>query len=188
MCSVLRCPVCRYCQTPEPVEENKCFECGVQEVTEKLCLVSKLILIKSFYLTDLFLFLHRTCGFVWSVVTSAVAAMLAVMHISTLRKRSIPTLCSSPTTVCGTTQEVQTLCVCVGMYCTSVDGLQVCRCNNNCVHQGAPYISFDNQNSPFIPEAFWFVCTWWWFITEHHITSQYRLLVLHFNNPESIGI
>ncbi|KAK2823305.1 hypothetical protein Q7C36_019905 [Tachysurus vachellii] len=25
------CPVCRYCQTPEPVEENKCFECGVQE-------------------------------------------------------------------------------------------------------------------------------------------------------------
>ncbi|TNM92109.1 hypothetical protein fugu_019121 [Takifugu bimaculatus] len=26
------CPVCRYCQTPEPVEENKCFECGVQEV------------------------------------------------------------------------------------------------------------------------------------------------------------
>ncbi|MEQ2190192.1 hypothetical protein GOODEAATRI_033313, partial [Goodea atripinnis] len=26
-----RCPVCRYCQTPEPVEENKCFECGVQE-------------------------------------------------------------------------------------------------------------------------------------------------------------
>lgn len=28
-----RCPVCRYCQTPEPVEENKCFECGVQEVT-----------------------------------------------------------------------------------------------------------------------------------------------------------
>lgn len=30
--SVFRCPVCRYCQTPEPVEENKCFECGVQEV------------------------------------------------------------------------------------------------------------------------------------------------------------
>lgn len=29
-----RCPVCRYCQTPEPVEENKCFECGVQEVTD----------------------------------------------------------------------------------------------------------------------------------------------------------
>lgn len=28
-----RCPVCRYCQTPEPVEENKCFECGVQEVS-----------------------------------------------------------------------------------------------------------------------------------------------------------
>ncbi|NXA01909.1 BRAP protein, partial [Nesospiza acunhae] len=27
------CPVCRYCQTPEPVEENKCFECGVQEVS-----------------------------------------------------------------------------------------------------------------------------------------------------------
>uniref|UniRef100_A0A2K6V2Q8 BRCA1 associated protein n=1 Tax=Saimiri boliviensis boliviensis TaxID=39432 RepID=A0A2K6V2Q8_SAIBB len=26
------CPVCRYCQTPEPVEENKCFECGVQEI------------------------------------------------------------------------------------------------------------------------------------------------------------
>ncbi|KAF5906861.1 BRCA1-associated protein, partial [Clarias magur] len=25
------CPVCRYCQTPEPMEENKCFECGVQE-------------------------------------------------------------------------------------------------------------------------------------------------------------
>ncbi|TRY53983.1 hypothetical protein DNTS_015541 [Danionella cerebrum] len=25
------CPVCRYCQTPEPVEENKCFECGVHE-------------------------------------------------------------------------------------------------------------------------------------------------------------
>uniref|UniRef100_A0A8C7QR41 BRCA1-associated protein n=1 Tax=Oncorhynchus mykiss TaxID=8022 RepID=A0A8C7QR41_ONCMY len=25
------CPVCRYCQTPEPVQENKCFECGVQE-------------------------------------------------------------------------------------------------------------------------------------------------------------
>ncbi|KAL3041876.1 hypothetical protein OYC64_019952 [Pagothenia borchgrevinki] len=25
------CPVCRYCQTPEPVEENKCFVCGVQE-------------------------------------------------------------------------------------------------------------------------------------------------------------
>uniref|UniRef100_A0A8C8GB24 BRCA1-associated protein n=1 Tax=Oncorhynchus tshawytscha TaxID=74940 RepID=A0A8C8GB24_ONCTS len=25
------CPVCRYCQTPEPVEDNKCFECGVQE-------------------------------------------------------------------------------------------------------------------------------------------------------------
>ncbi|KAG7498817.1 BRCA1-associated protein [Solea senegalensis] len=25
------CPVCRYIQTPEPVEENKCFECGVQE-------------------------------------------------------------------------------------------------------------------------------------------------------------
>ncbi|XP_053500869.1 BRCA1-associated protein [Ictalurus furcatus] len=25
------CPVCRYCQTPETVEENKCFECGVQE-------------------------------------------------------------------------------------------------------------------------------------------------------------
>ncbi|XP_062268925.1 BRCA1-associated protein [Platichthys flesus] len=25
------CPVCRYCQTPEPVGENKCFECGVQE-------------------------------------------------------------------------------------------------------------------------------------------------------------
>ncbi|CAM9192924.1 unnamed protein product [Lampetra fluviatilis] len=25
------CPVCRYCQTPEPVEENRCFECGVQE-------------------------------------------------------------------------------------------------------------------------------------------------------------
>ncbi|KAF7701074.1 BRCA1-associated protein [Silurus meridionalis] len=25
------CPVCRFCQTPEPVEENKCFECGVQE-------------------------------------------------------------------------------------------------------------------------------------------------------------
>lgn len=23
--------MCRYCQTPEPVEENKCFECGVQE-------------------------------------------------------------------------------------------------------------------------------------------------------------
>lgn len=32
MPSVSRCPVCRYCQTPEPVEENKCFECGVQEV------------------------------------------------------------------------------------------------------------------------------------------------------------
>lgn len=32
VCSVFRCPVCRYCQTPEPVEENKCFECGVQEV------------------------------------------------------------------------------------------------------------------------------------------------------------
>lgn len=31
-----RCPVCRYCQTPEPVEENKCFECGVQEVPEDL--------------------------------------------------------------------------------------------------------------------------------------------------------
>ncbi|XP_073863999.1 BRCA1-associated protein isoform X10 [Macaca fascicularis] len=31
-CSNLKmCPVCRYCQTPEPVEENKCFECGVQE-------------------------------------------------------------------------------------------------------------------------------------------------------------
>uniref|UniRef100_A0A7N4NTJ6 BRCA1 associated protein n=1 Tax=Sarcophilus harrisii TaxID=9305 RepID=A0A7N4NTJ6_SARHA len=29
------CPVCRYCQTPEPVEENKCFECGVQECTQK---------------------------------------------------------------------------------------------------------------------------------------------------------
>lgn len=29
-----RCPVCRYCQTPEPVEENKCFECGVQEVCQ----------------------------------------------------------------------------------------------------------------------------------------------------------
>lgn len=25
--------MCRYCQTPEPVEENKCFECGVQEVS-----------------------------------------------------------------------------------------------------------------------------------------------------------
>ncbi|KAG7282116.1 hypothetical protein CRUP_008228 [Coryphaenoides rupestris] len=29
------CPVCRYCQTPEPVEENKCFECGVQEHFEE---------------------------------------------------------------------------------------------------------------------------------------------------------
>lgn len=34
---VCRCPVCRYCQTPEPVEENKCFECGVQEVTDCHC-------------------------------------------------------------------------------------------------------------------------------------------------------
>lgn len=33
VCLCLRCPVCRYCQTPEPVEENKCFECGVQEVS-----------------------------------------------------------------------------------------------------------------------------------------------------------
>ncbi|XP_052314173.1 BRCA1-associated protein-like isoform X2 [Oncorhynchus keta] len=30
------CPVCRYCQTPEPVEENKCFECGVQEPTQSI--------------------------------------------------------------------------------------------------------------------------------------------------------
>lgn len=40
MPSVSRCPVCRYCQTPEPVEENKCFECGVQEVNwHRACLV-----------------------------------------------------------------------------------------------------------------------------------------------------
>ncbi|XP_033627537.1 BRCA1-associated protein-like [Asterias rubens] len=25
------CPVCRYCQTPEPVEDHKCFTCGAQE-------------------------------------------------------------------------------------------------------------------------------------------------------------
>uniref|UniRef100_A0A8C4WUR0 BRCA1 associated protein n=1 Tax=Eptatretus burgeri TaxID=7764 RepID=A0A8C4WUR0_EPTBU len=25
------CPVCRYCQTPEPTQDNHCFVCGVQE-------------------------------------------------------------------------------------------------------------------------------------------------------------
>ena len=26
------CPVCRYCQTPQPVDGNKCFECDSNEV------------------------------------------------------------------------------------------------------------------------------------------------------------
>ena len=26
------CPVCRYSQTPQPVDDNKCFECDSSEV------------------------------------------------------------------------------------------------------------------------------------------------------------
>ena len=118
VCSVFRCPVCRYCQTPEPVEENKCFECGVQEVTESVwCISYKAILTClflnhldfHFYLSSSHLaifFFYRTCGFVWSAGTSVVVATWAGMRTSTLRKHSTRTLCSSPTTVSGTTQEV----------------------------------------------------------------------------------
>ncbi|XP_071944544.1 BRCA1-associated protein-like [Antedon mediterranea] len=34
----ISCPVCRYCQTPEMVEDNKCYKCGVQE-SLWICLV-----------------------------------------------------------------------------------------------------------------------------------------------------
>ena len=30
------CPVCRYCQTPQPVDGNKCFECDSNEVLRRL--------------------------------------------------------------------------------------------------------------------------------------------------------
>ena len=30
------CPVCRYCQTPQPVDGNKCFECDSNEVQGRL--------------------------------------------------------------------------------------------------------------------------------------------------------
>ncbi|RWS16405.1 brca1-associated protein-like protein [Dinothrombium tinctorium] len=33
------CPVCRYCQTPEPVPDNRCFECGSQQDSLWICLV-----------------------------------------------------------------------------------------------------------------------------------------------------
>lgn len=32
LCSFFSCPVCRYCQTPQPVDGNKCFECDSNEV------------------------------------------------------------------------------------------------------------------------------------------------------------
>ena len=59
----------------------------------------------------------RTCGFVWSAATSVVVATLAGMPTSTLRKHSIRTLCSSPTTESGTTQEVLHSLVCVCVQC-----------------------------------------------------------------------
>ncbi|RWS28418.1 brca1-associated protein-like protein [Leptotrombidium deliense] len=33
------CPVCRYCQTPEPVPDNHCFECGSQQDSLWICLL-----------------------------------------------------------------------------------------------------------------------------------------------------
>lgn len=123
MPSVFRCPVCRYCQTPEPVEENKCFECGVQEVNwHPACLVltaEPSLLHFSQPHSTLFspsLSLRRISGFVWSADTSDAAATSAGTPTSTLRKRSTHTLCSSPTIVCGTTQEVLCVCACVCVW------------------------------------------------------------------------
>ena len=30
----ISCPVCRYCQSPEPAADNKCFQCDVREVSQ----------------------------------------------------------------------------------------------------------------------------------------------------------
>lgn len=118
---VFRCPVCRYCQTPEPVEENKCFECGVQEVScitvcdceshsgiiEDNHLIFLLFAFNLFiFFVPCWIFLHRICGYAWSAAILDVVATLAAMPTSTLKKHSIPTLCSSPITESGTTQEV----------------------------------------------------------------------------------
>lgn len=74
------CPVCRYCQTPEPVEENKCFECGVQEVSESGSMSvqkSAVLLLQDLGVSSflpwtsvvLLLLLCRTFGYVSSVGT-----------------------------------------------------------------------------------------------------------------------
>lgn len=89
------------------MEENKCFECGVQEVIHSPLWT---------FVWELTIGCHsahcvnpsRISGFVLSAATSVAAVMSADMPTSTLRKRNIRMQCSSQTTASGIMLEVCT--------------------------------------------------------------------------------